>query len=282
MKYKAFILCRPDFGGDSVFTISGYMKNNVPVILNKEDTPPQDATLCIRWGCTGSVPQKSVLNTAKSIHLGFNKPLFRSMLWEHGLAPKYFQHGEAVYEQDLPVLVRPEHHTQGKDAYLCKTLEQIGPAVAQCGHNYYVSKYIEKIQEFRVFVIQGRVVFIMEKFPNSKNDIAWDFSPDSEWGNVKWSKWNSNVLSTAVNSMKISGLDFGGVDVVVDESGAAYALEINSAAGVYGNYMANCVAKAFDWIIDSGDKSHIPVCNKKTNYPYLNFIHPAIESGAYV
>ena len=80
-----------------------------------------------------------------------------------------------------------------------------------------------------------------------------------------------------IEAFKLSGLDFGGVDVMVDGEGNVSILEINSAPSLTSPYRQSCMAKAFDYIVEHG-KEEIPLIEGRGGY--LKFIHPAITSKA--
>ena len=76
----------------------------------------------------------------------------------------------------------------------------------------------------------------------------------------------------------MSGLDFGGVDVMVDADGKAYVLEINSAPSLTSPYRQECMAKCFDYIVENG-KGMIGV---KDDEDWKDFVHPAVCDKARV
>jgi len=81
----------------------------------------------------------------------------------------------------------------------------------------------------------------------------------------------------SVEAFNLSNLDFGGVDVMTDSSGAAYIIEINSAPSLTSEYRQTCFAKVFDYIITHG-KERIPLIKSKGGY--RKFVHPAISDRA--
>jgi hypothetical protein len=72
----------------------------------------------------------------------------------------------------------------------------------------------------------------------------------------------------------LSGLDFGGVDVMVDRAGNCYVLEINSAPSQTSPYRQECTAKAFDYVVLNG-KDNIPVVEQRGGWK--KFAHPALS-----
>mgnify|MGYP003450976195 CR=1 FL=1 len=284
---QAYFLTKGTFCSLDLNAVAEEMKHPVKVVSNKSTLPTDPNILCIRWGCTSTIPQKKVVNKSSAIHEVFDKPSFRRKLYKQGLAPRLFGPTEIVEEENLPVIVRPDKHTQGQHAYKCDSLSQLYSAVCKASAasptgSYYISEYIDKVEEYRVFVVQGRVVFMCRKIPKSINEVAWDFSDESLWQNTRWGKWPEAVCKIAIEAMSLTELTCGGVDVIVDKQGKPYVLEINSASGFYGFYMVSCAAAAFDYILEKGKDNITVPLNKKTSWPYLKYIHPAIEPKAYI
>lgn len=224
-----------------------------------------DAGVCIRWGCTASVPSGlKIINKSEAIHRVANKAAFRKITADLGLAPKtWLSWDEFVDDEDAvlfleqdwdlskPMVVRPATHAQGKNLSVCYTPEEVEAACLKYGQ-YYISELINKKKEFRVFIHAGRVVWVAEKKPGNPDQVAWNVAQGGMFTNVKWGEWDMAVIQNALLSYHQSGLDFGGVDVMVDADGKAYTLEINSAPSQTSGYRQECVARAFDYHIDHG------------------------------
>jgi len=82
-------------------------------------------------------------------------------------------------------------------------------------------------------------------------------------------------VRTAMQAYALSGLDFGEVDVIVDELGVAFVLEINTAPSVTSAYDSGCFAKVFDHIAVNGKAAHW--CGGDN---WRDFIHPVMSSEA--
>ena len=273
------ILRRRKLGRTSCREIAANSHTGIKVLRN--DKPfPEGEDLVFRWGCTSNVPAKNVVNTAKAIHLVCNKTLFRRILDENGLCtPTYFNTQDAVEAKKFPYVVRPRQHAQGRKLFLCHNEVELQKAVAVCGPGYYINQYVKKTNEYRVFVVQGRVVCVAEKTPGDPEAVAWNVAQGGRFDNVRWDAWPLKVVRTAVEAFNLSGLDFGGVDVMVDDEGNAWVLEINSAPSLTSPYRQQCFAKAFDWIVQHG-KEKIPLTKERGGY--RKFVHPAVCDRAIV
>ena len=237
---------------------------------------PDDTSLVIRWGCTANIPVdcNRVLNTAQAIHLVNNKSAFRILLDEHELCPKTWDHLEDVGGEDFPVIVRPAHHAQGRHLYVCNNYEELQRAYDRCGEGAYASELIDKSAEYRVFVAQGRAVWVARKTPGNPDDVAWNVARGGRFDNVRWDDWPLRVVRVAIEAFNLSGLDFGGVDVIVDQEGRAYVIEINSAPSQTSPYRQQCVARVFDYIIRNG-KGNIPLVTERGDWKKWG--HPALS-----
>lgn len=277
-------LRRKNLGRTSCRGIKRAMKAPGMIIRNDlyEDRVPENAKMIVRWGCTGKFNLSNVLNKAESISLVNNKYEFRKTLNEAQLSPKTWfdpEDADIIY----PCIVRPEKHAQGRRLWLCNNKEELDQVVekhkqTKLGYQrLYISEYISKIKEFRVFVGSGRVIWVAEKTPGNPKEIAWNVAKGGKFENVRWMEWDKEVIRTALEAFNLTGLDFGGVDVMLDENGNSYVLEINSAPSQTSEYRQNCVAKYLDYIVLFG-KEPIPVTTHVGKY--LPYIHPCLTKKA--
>lgn len=234
--------------------------------------------VCIRWGCSASVPNGvKVINKAEAIHKVADKAGFRKVTADLGLAPETWLNKLDVPENSIfdGVVVRPITHAQGKHLDVCYEMADMFAACAKYGQ-YYISRLIEKVAEFRVFIHQGRVVWVAEKKPGNPDQVAWNVAQGGMFTNVKWGDWNLSVIKNALASYHQSGLDFGGVDVMIDAEGKPYTLEINSAPSQTSAYRQECVARAFDWSINNGWEMLNPVEDTPAK-TWKSYIHPGVR-----
>ena len=253
----------------------------------REGPWPNDTSLVIRWGCTAAIPVdcNRVLNTAEAIHFVNNKSAFRMLLDEHGLCPSTFTDYHSTMESGIQhILVRPNHHAQGRRMYVVDMQDgggdlALSAAFRRAGAGAYASEIVDKSAEYRVFVAQGRCVWVARKTPGNPQDIAWNVARGGRFDNVRFGDWPLRVVRVAIEAFNLSGLDFGGVDVIVDQEGRAYVIEINSAPSQTSPYRQSCVAQVFDYIIQHG-KAPIPL--KEERGGWKKFIHPALSTAAEV
>lgn len=274
---KAILFRRRKLGRTSCREISRLSQQGIQHVRN--DQPfPDDIQMVFRWGCTSNLPIRcKVVNSAEAIHTVADKASFRKLTADAGLAPTtWLDYNnvpvDAQGELLGPLVVRRATHHQGKYLHVCKTLPELVRACQLYEEDYYISEYIPKVAEYRVFVVSGRVVWVANKTPADKDAVAWNVAQGGRFDNVRFGNWPMRVVEAAIESFLLSGLDFGGVDVMVDEAGKAYVLEINSAPSQTSPYRQLCTSKAFDYIVANGtDKLPVEYENG-----WRGVIHPAI------
>lgn len=271
------ILRRRKLGKTSCTEISNNMKNESIVIRNDQNIKNNNITGVIRWGCTSSLDIKAkVYNNSKAIHLVNNKTEFRKILQEHKLCPfTFFNVKDAVY----PCVVRPSHHAQGRQLYVCDNIAELKTAITKCGDGWYGSQLINKTKEYRVFVGSGRAIWIVEKTPGNPKDVAWNVARGGRFDNLRFDNWNLKVVKTAIAAWELSGLDFGGIDIMTDSDNNCYVLEINSAPSQTSAYRQECTAKYFDYLINNGNEQ-LPLIKEKGGWK--KFIHPCISNESLI
>lgn len=282
------LLRRRRLGRGSCRGISEKSTTGIGVVrswLMGQDRPPERDDLVIRWGCTASVASNNILNTARAIHQVNDKAGFRMHLQMHNpeLVPISFVDDDAIRDYTRSAagtglfangfVVRPATHSQGRRLYVADTPNSLSSAIDNCGSGWYASQLIEKVAEYRVFVVQGRAVAVAEKTPANREDIAWNVAQGGRFDNVAWDNWPLQAVRKSIEAFNLSELDFGGVDVMVDADGKAYVIEINSAPSLTSDYRQECMAKAFDYIVVNG-KERIPMLEERGGY--RKFIHPAV------
>lgn len=272
-----FLLRRRKLGKTSTDAISRYSAEGIQVFRNDNPRIP-DGDIVFRWGCTSNVEAKNIINNAKAIHIVSDKAGFRKLMQDNKVScPKTWFNINA--DITYPCIVRPAVHHQGRRLWKCDNRAQLLAAIAQAGVGYYISEFIPKVAEYRVFLVQGRTVCVAKKTPGNPDDVAWNVARGGRFDNVRWDDWPLKAVRVSTEAFNISGLDFGGVDVMVDKDGNATVLEINAACSLTSEYRQQCFAKAFDYIIKHG-KEKIPLVKERGGY--LKFVHPAINPAALI
>lgn len=247
------------------------------VVRNDRASVIMPGDTVVRWGCTSTIPalNVTVINSPASIHKCNDKAGARMLLQGAGVpVPRTFLSIDAAVASGASgFIVRPSTHSRGRNLLCTTSPFAAGEFLAQHGGGY-ISEYIPKVREVRVFVANGRAVWVAEKTPGNLDDVAWNVARGGRFDNVKWSEWPMSAVSAAVAASNVIGTDFAGVDVMLDEHNIPYVLELNSAPSQTSPYRQLCSAKAFKWMHDHHGES-LPVV---TEGGWKEYIHPAIRS----
>lgn len=280
-----YILRRKGLGLGSTKAIKELSQHKITVIKHTQGFHHfSDNDNILRWGCTApittSLNSNPTLNSCIAIHTVNNKSFFRQTLQLQAphLIPKTWFNYEDT-EITYPCILRPQTHAQGKNLFFCEEKKDLEFHLSHNpifpNTNYYISEYIPKVAEYRVCFIQGLVTWVAKKTPKNPQDIAWNVAKGGKFENVNWKAWPIDVIETAYQAYIISGLYLGGVDVMVDEKGRSYVLEINSAPSHTSPYRQSCTTKCIDYGITHNMFNHLqPNDNFKK---YSKWLHPALK-----
>lgn len=253
-------------------------------------TIPEDSLL-VRWGCRGrteGIELHRQVNKSAAIRETGDKRGFREKLMRvapHLVPHSYFSMIELPHLKE--VVLRTAQHARGKGLWKCKGIYQLYNTLRQNNlhqGDWYASDYVEKVAEYRVYIMEGRVVKVDNKIPADPKAVAWNTHGGGKFENVKWEDWvplAGEAIKVALEVDNNTSLDFGGYDVMVDGAGRAYLLEVNTAPSVtprddgLPSYSQKCMAKGFMWMAEHGLGKVPPVVKCEG---WRDVIHPAIWS----
>lgn len=273
---QALILRRRKLGRTSTREISRMSKEGI-ISLRNDKPFPQGIDMVFRWGTTSNLPYKcQVVNEAAAIHEVADKAGFRKRTADAGLAPTTWMDLDSwSFDGCRKAVLRRSTHHQGKYLHVIEDYQEAEKVAALYGEgSYYISEYVEKVAEYRVFIVQGRVVWVARKTPANPEAVAWNVAKGGRFDNVRWGDWPLREVRVAREAFLMSSLDFGGVDIMTDRDGKCYVLEINSAPSQTSPYRQECTSKAFDYIVKHG-KDRIPVAEAKGDWK--KFAHPSLS-----
>ena len=235
----------------------------VPVAVNP------DRQVAIRWGSRWAGRADIEINTAEAVALARDKRGSRQAL--RGICPETWWQRSQV---QLPCVVRPRRHHAGNRFFVCRTPDALNTAINRCGPGWYASELIEKTNEYRVFVLQGRVVCVSERFPANATDVAWNLAAGGRLINVKRGAWPLNVAHKSIEAARRTGLDWAAVDACVDNRGRVLIFEVNTAPGLKNEYTISQIAWAFEQIPQHLDLPQITT----TPTTWQAIIHPSLRN----
>lgn len=262
---------------------SGYVRNDY---LNRMPNFNENDYL-VRWGCTSRTEGISLerqINLSSAIkEVGFKRDFRMKCMDEapHIVPESWASLRDVPDDLSARIIVRRDRHAQGKDLWVVDNK----PDLMQCmidnnlvDGGWYASYFVDKTNEYRVYMVEGRVVTIAEKVPENPDDVAWNVAQGGEFTVLKWDSWPISVCKVAKESFDLTSLDFAGIDIMIDAEGRAYLIEINSAPSLpflsdgSVSYRQKAMAKAFKYIQENGKGSVAPI---EQYEGWRDVIHPA-------
>lgn len=199
------------------------------------------AKTVINWGCV-ELPEEvqgcRIINRPDAVHRATNKLTFFQSLDEVDL-------GELAPPWTTDKAVA-EGWCNEKRVVVCRTVlaghSGDGIVIAEKAEDVVnaplYTQYIPKKEEYRVHIVDGKVVDVARKARRKDHDEP-NYQVRS-WRNGfvfarEGCNPGNNVLNAALDTFRATGLDFGAVDVIYNaKADRAYVLEVNTAPGLEG------------------------------------------------
>ena len=230
---------RPSHGAALLCKEPGFKRYRKPIAIGTD--------LCVNWGAKHE-PQAFALNL-------FNHPKFVARAANK--LDAFLQMGPdgvkcvpfvepinhdvlSQWQQEGAVIVGRQTLTghSGHGIIIMEKGEPLQPALLY-------TRYIPKVREYRVHVVNGEVIDTQKKVRDPhKEPLSWKIrSHDNGFiftrNNVVPSKKRDVLACCACVSL---ALDFGAVDIIEDKAGEFYVLEVNTAPGIEGQTVTNYAA----------------------------------------
>lgn len=242
-----FIL-RPDkIGEPSCSKLKTYLELNGITEVEVGREVVTDSTMRIRWGSRlpyNGYSTQLELNTPEAIGLAVDKKRARKIFRDNGLlTPRsFFSKKEVLISKKVfPIIGRPRVHTQGKHFEVFNSQSEIRN-FPEMG---YYSELIPKDREIRVYVVGGRVEGIAEKIPEDPSEISWNVHQGAKMMDVAYNiDAHTWAEDNAKFAMKLLGLNFGGVDIMMYKN-MPYVLEVNTAPALSNFHRLEIFGKYF-------------------------------------
>lgn len=191
-----------------------------------DHVPRDQVRYLIRWGNGSPVPRRPqlVINKMDAICATVDKNNASRIFAEKGISTP-------PRTDDVPCVGRASWHTQGQGFWLCWEASQVVSAQEE-GANYFI-KYIPIKQEYRIHVLGDEAAFVQRKYSQVRVSTAFmgiqGFRDDWHKQVLPISEAPRSAITQAIRAVKVLGLDFGGVDVVMSiANNMPYVLEVNS------------------------------------------------------
>lgn len=170
-------------------------------------------------------------------HIIGNKLKELEVLRDAGIAvPDFIRMGsklESWAKGKYPILLRNLHHAQGRDIVIVKAERELDRETA--GNKDFAIQYINKIAEFRAHVCGDKVVLVTKKVAIDSKADKMICNHGRGWKQCTYERGRDfyrKVADIAIPAIKAAHYDFGAVDIIIDNKGKAYVLELNAAPGL--------------------------------------------------
>jgi hypothetical protein len=219
------------------------------------DISTENSDFLVNWGYAGRVwkthrcPDINNRNTLEN--KGAQK---RALVAARVRSPKVFEVGEFP---NVPVVVRMASHHGGNDAIYVETKEEWD----KIKHKYYggyATEFVDKVAEYRVHstMISG-ALYATRKCIKNKGLLCWNNANERVLGSRETDRLLLRRLALiGKKAIKAIGYDFGAVDVMMDEAGMLWVIEVNSAPALENDEAVRVYA---DFIIKSRDAANYEV-----------------------
>lgn len=238
-------------------SVAELKKAGVGVEIKREESKFKGAAhkRVVNWGSSqlpDTVAKCKVLNNPGAVGIAGNKLFFFRAMQDHGLQ-------ELCVPWTTEVAVANKWLFEKKDVVARTKLTGhsgegivlLTPADRLQGAPLY-TQYVPKKQEYRVHVVDGKVIDIQRKarkqeVPDEKvnwkirnMDGGFIYARDFEPADLP-----VEISDYAIKAVAACGLDFGAVDIIYnDKQKRAYVLEVNTAPGLQGTTL-DAYVKAF-------------------------------------
>lgn len=219
-----------------------------------EERPRDDVV--IRYGNSYSPDPANglIINKQEAVKLSSNKPVCKRTLIEHNIpTPKYYTFEEVRSGRiPLPVIVRRNGHSQGKWFYVVnniRDLQRYDPS------RHYIQEMVEKIDEYRLFIMKDRIIEADLKVPpaNDPHALIRNHAKGSFFQWVRVSSLNPVLKRAVRDAVQLVGLDFAAVDCATIQTSQGIKstiFEVNSAPGLIDRKAELFVAKLHELYLD--------------------------------
>lgn len=172
----------------------------------------------------------STLNSHASTSLAKNKYLTRLILERNGMQnipfsrPQTHAEAEAFLHKHARIIAKPLCGSGARDVHLITHVRQLQDLEIT---GYILEKYIAG-KELRYLVLNGTVIGVHE----SDYGVSVEETRPLRRISYRRANWDQSLIASSVKIANILNLRFTAVDYLIDPSGHAYILEVNTTPGL--------------------------------------------------
>lgn len=173
---------------------------------------------------------RSPLNSNTNVSLAEDKYLTRRILERHGLRnipfirPMSQTEAAAFLDVHTKIIAKPVRGSGSRDIHVITEPEQLQALKVS---SYILERYVAG-QELRYLVLDGEIISV------HRSDYGISVQEDRLLERISFdaSAWDPALVTSALNIAQVLGLKFAAVDYIIDASGCAYILEVNTRPGL--------------------------------------------------
>jgi hypothetical protein len=232
MKQRIWVYSgRPSEGASLLAQEEGFNRNHSGKYIKPGDT-------IVNWGFTGEIPGSKgcqILNQQEAVKKAINKRTTFQILTGAGIATVPWTTNKAVAKEWLEngfVVVARKTLTghEGAGIIVIEHLKDFIDAPLY-------TRYVKKFREFRVHTASFGIIDTQWKVRDPQREVLdWKIRSYHNGFIFQRKGVTPSVKrdELAIKALKALGLDFGGLDIIEDNHGNFYILEINTAPGIEG------------------------------------------------
>ncbi len=137
-----------------------------------------------------------------------------------------------VNKLGLPMVAKDLYSQRGLGVSLIKSKEDFQKLVSNFPlRKFMFQKFVDKKEEFRVLVLGDKIGSYERKTSEDPKEFRNNVSLGAKEDFISLNKISDEVRSISIKSAQILGIEIAGVDVVLDNDGKAWVLEVNRGPG---------------------------------------------------
>jgi RimK family alpha-L-glutamate ligase len=173
-----------------------------------------------------------VYNDGRAIERTVDKAMTSFLLHQNGVeTPQTWvcesrHQAHEIIKQQCQLVIKPLFGSQGQGVRLVDTTQPPVPMDAFVDGVYYLQRFIEAPHDYRVFVVNNQAVAAMKR---TGADWLHNVAQGAQCRSVNITNDDdADVLAMALQAASVLDIDYCGVDIIRDENGKLWVLEVNS------------------------------------------------------
>lgn len=206
---------------------------------------PRSTDIIVNWGAVSPLPNVTYTNDISAVRTAACKLRTLKQLQESNVSiPNFYTSLEDVEPTTTLVARQTLTGHSGEGIHVAKKDEQVSAPL--------YTELIPKVREYRAIVCAGEVVDFKQKlkkrdWEQERDQYIWNCDNGYVYArnDIHIPEQSYQLATDATNAL---GLTYGAVDIIEDDNGNLYVLEINTAFGLEGSTIEKFSAKLKQYI----------------------------------